>query len=335
MKKNIAIISGWFGHGEVEEYSSVADNCADFITELSLNLGESFNVYTQRGTIKEKKNIIDIEIHLNVQIPISKAKRICIYLEDISIRPQNIFLNSFNYNAVLTFDRDIAESHPSGYWILHPRTIPDIHYDFTKKRSRDFVLISTNRNLLFDKKNSLYDIRQELISFFESNHHDALDLYGAWWNLPFTKSGLISRVAFELNRKLNIGRKRKNKLKAWKGYIDSKEQALLCHDFNICIENKLGINGYVSEKIYDSFVYGSIPIYIPSSPKNSDIIPEDLYINPKDFNGFEDMFKYCKSLNSNQKYLWRMKMFEYIQSKKEQLSSKTFSGKVSKIIENI
>ncbi len=81
------------------------------------------------------------------------------------------------------------------------------------------------------------------------------------------------------------------------GFIKDKIKFLSSYKFSIAMENTEG-NGYLSEKIIDSFISGTIPIYY------GDYMAEE-YINPKSYiliRGKKDMFgkiEYIKKIDNN------------------------------------
>ena len=88
------------------------------------------------------------------------------------------------------------------------------------------------------------------------------------------------------------------------GYISNKIEFLSSYKFSIAMENSEG-DGYVSEKIIDSFLAGTIPIYY------GDYMVEE-FINPKAFiliRGEKDMIQkieylilYCHFPKTSKKY---------------------------------
>jgi len=86
------------------------------------------------------------------------------------------------------------------------------------------------------------------------------------------------------------------------GQVANKTEFLLSYKFSIAMENTEG-DGYVSEKLYDSFISGTIPIYYGD-------YTVDEYINPKSFilikneKNIKDKIEYIKEIDNNsEKYL--------------------------------
>ena len=99
-------------------------------------------------------------------------------------------------------------------------------------------------------------------------------------------------------KKIDMGGRYKNNV----GKINNKIKFLSSYKFSIAMENTEG-DGYVSEKIIDSFLSGTIPIYYGN-------YMIDEYINPKSIilvRGNKDMKKkieYIKYIDNN-KYIYK------------------------------
>ena len=86
------------------------------------------------------------------------------------------------------------------------------------------------------------------------------------------------------------------------GPVKNKIKFLSSYKFSIAMENSEG-DGYVSEKIFDSFIAGTIPIYYGD-------YTVDEYINPKSFilikneKNMKDKIEYIKDIDNNiEKYM--------------------------------
>ena len=137
-----------------------------------------------------------IEIHFNVQPVLSSSSRILFLLEHKYIRPQNFFLNPAKYEAIFGWDTDL-QIHKN---FVHTRYPHNFEISpLNKSRSKKYVMLCSNRNLLCGPKtSSLYNKRQEVISYFERRQND-FHLYGAGWELPFTKPGLMGYIKARFN----------------------------------------------------------------------------------------------------------------------------------------
>ena len=88
-----------------------------------------------------------------------------------------------------------------------------------------------------------------------------------------------------------------------KGNLDgeaAKIDFLSTRKFNLCFES-YSHPGYVTEKILHAFLAGTIPIYWGSPTIEKDFNPH-AFINAHNFNNFDDLIKYVKEVDTNDKF---------------------------------
>lgn len=78
---------------------------------------------------------------------------------------------------------------------------------------------------------------------------------------------------------------------------DSKKQFQRKSKFSLCFESTKH-NGFVTEKIMDAFIAGSIPVYYGSETV-TEIFNPKAFINCNDFNSFDDVIKRIVELDNN------------------------------------
>lgn len=140
--------------------------------------------------------------------------------------------------------------------------------------------------------NELYSERLKVISFYGNLNTEDFDLYGSNWK------GYSS----------------------WKGPVSSKWDVLKNYKFNYCYENMKNQNGYITEKILDSFIAGCVPIYWGAS-NITDYIPADCFIDRRAFSSEEELYIFLRNIdrNSYESYLEAVKC--YFASSQAQLFS--------------
>lgn len=118
-------------------------------------------------------------------------------------------------------------------------------------------------------RHELYSQRRDIIAFFESNAPRDFDLYGIGWGA--------------------LG------LKTYSGPIERKKTILQQYKFCICYENTQKLNGYITEKIFDCFVAGCLPVYWGAN-NISRYIPSDCFIDRRIFRSNEDLYQWLKNM---------------------------------------
>lgn len=157
------------------------------------------------------------------------------------------------------------------------------------------VMIAGNKSSAFPLE--LYSERQKMINFFEKKAPRDFDLYGPNWP----------------------------KYSFYKGYVTSKTACLNDYRFNICYENMRDARGYITEKLFNSFPSGTIPVYWGAS-NITDYVPKNCFIDRRDFKDEQALYSFLKNM-SKQTYLEYMdNIKKYIETAQAaQFSSENFA----------
>jgi len=87
--------------------------------------------------------------------------------------------------------------------------------------------------------------------------------------------------------------------KAHRGPIgpDEKKAVLATYRYALCFENA-AFPGYTTEKIFDAFTAGSVPIYL-GDPNIATLVPKDAFIDYRDYANAESLSTYLKNMPKN------------------------------------
>jgi hypothetical protein len=138
--------------------------------------------------------------------------------------------------------------------------------DFKVKK----LLTQISSNLNSNHSNELYSLRKKLNIYFS--------------NILSINEFVFYGVGWELNDNLNYG-----------GVIDNKILLLSDFKFTICFENMKNVDGYISEKIFDAFYAGVVPIYYGAANIDS-YIPRSAFIDYRDFSSNHELISYIRSM---------------------------------------
>ena len=141
----------------------------------------------------------------------------------------------------------------------------------------------------------LYSHRLEAINWFEKNHPGEFDLYGQGWTKIIPPRNIVHKV---INRSPIINKYFKPKHISYRGEVDDKMAVYEKYLFAICYENAKDLPGYISEKIFDCFFSGCVPIYWGAS-NISTYIPEDCFIDKRKFENYEELYNYLKQMKED------------------------------------
>jgi hypothetical protein len=125
--------------------------------------------------------------------------------------------------------------------------------------------------------------RIEVMAAFSKRN--MLDLFGRGWDKLYRLPPQLRNLVRKNIRIKNVRP------------IKDKIATLGDYKFNLCIEN-VSYPGYVTEKIIEAFVAGTVPVYW-GAPDIERIIPADTYINADKFNTNDDLIDYLESIDED------------------------------------
>ncbi len=214
--------------------------------------------------------------------------------ENEIIKPDNWNKENYrHFRKVFTWRDDIIDNKKLFKFFL-PNKLPNTFSLNVSRKSKFCCIIAGN------KKNNqpleLYSERLKAIKWFEINHPDHFDLYGKGWDLTLPSFlGPIKPLLQPFYHTIFP------RYISYKGEITSKRTILEQYQFSICYENVRDIRGYITEKIFDCFFAGCVPVYLGAS-NVTDYIPENCFIDKRKFSDYPELFEFMKRL-SDEEYL--------------------------------
>lgn len=295
--------------------------------------------YQQNKIFDENDSIINRD---DCQRPLIELKR--------KLRQSNVFLDTVDITSVdscdLAFFINVPDSSneyfketqrlnkPSYVYInelamIHPQNAdPEMHKHFKKiftyqqqlidERTTFKINYSFNfsqkldrfRPVPFEKKKlctliagykkldhplELYSQRIKTIRWFERKHSSEFDLYGQGWNNYGFLRSLITR-----------------KFPSYRGPVVEKQEVLSQYKFNICYENAKNVPGWITEKIFDAFFAGTVPVYWGWKGV-TDYIPQDCFIDRENFKNNHELYNYLSSMTSNEYERYIDNIFNFLE----------------------
>lgn len=261
--------------------------------------GESENPFKQLLKELEDKGFVAIgEKELSVLS--SEAMLLIIYFGQIDYEIMNKYKNAISVYvasepAAIDFAHSDARLRRMGIcfdyiltWndnLVDSKTFIKFNYliDFSiSKKTMKFEDRKLITNISANKKayhpDELYSDRYRVIKYFSESHPGNFDLYGIGWN--------------------------KDEFSSYRGTTASKRLTLAKYKFSLCFENQAKTKGYITEKIWDCLLCGTIPIYW-GADNIAEYVPENCFIDFRDYLDIEDL---SNTLISMQKEEWE----EYI-----------------------
>jgi hypothetical protein len=150
----------------------------------------------------------------------------------------------------------------------------------------------------------LYTERLKAVKWFEKHHPEDFDLYGFGWGKPSIK---ISHI---INPFKAVKILFSHRYKTYKGTVERKKTVLEKYKFAICYENIRDVPGYITEKIFDCFFAGCVPVYLGAN-NITDHIPGNCFIDKRNFNDYESLYEHLVAMTDAEyaKYLGNIEVF--------------------------
>lgn len=237
-----------------------------------------------------------------------------ILVEPPTVRPENYNVRNHKYFKKVFTWAEYLLSRPNYVRLPIAQNIPEFFAwkGFSEKERFALMITSHKRS---NQKNELYSERIRAIRFFEKYHPEQFDLFGFGWNSFRFKGRLFGRYLSRFSRLDSIVHKNATKyffkeFSSWKGSVDHKIETMKNYKFSICYENTTGVDGYITEKIFDCFAAGCVPVYL-GAPDISRWIPRNTFIDKRKFSTYEDLYSYMDSIGQEEydRYLANIKDF--------------------------
>jgi hypothetical protein len=239
-----------------------------------------------------------------VSIPDKKPGQLFYLLayESIAVLPRNFNRERYqHFDRVFTWADDFVDGTKvikiNYTFRLEPR-------EFLPRHERTKLVCLVSNNKLSPHKNELYSERVRAIHWFEKHQPQDFDLYGMGWDYSFGGYYIMKlqeklppfRWGWSLLRALRIDRLISRKYHTYLGPLSPKIPKLREYQFNICFENVSGVRGYITEKIFDCFLAGCVPVYL-GAPNISDHIPENCYVDQRRFRSYDELYRHLKNMS--------------------------------------
>ena len=238
-------------------------------------------------------------------------------------------LHSRYFTKIFTWNDDFVDNQKyfKFYYPNAKINSAKLHFDLNQKRKLCVVVAGNKHN---NHKLALYAERVKAIRWFERNHPEDFDLFGIGWDKRYISTRFIRRFnKYNLITKNNFFKK---KFSSYKGSIESKIDVLRLYKFSICYENLKNLSGYITEKIFDCFLAGTIPVYL-GARNIKDYVPEKTFIDKENFKTYEELYRYLNGMSVSEYSNYLIGIKDFIESKKSYPFTAEYFAKI--IIKNI
>lgn len=170
------------------------------------------------------------------------------------------------FSKIYTWNDDLVDNK-TYFKFYYPALQPMIEQipSFEEKKLCTMVV----SNFTSNKPNELYSERNKVIEYFASTGEKDFEFYGRGWDAALYPN--------------------------YRGAVADKINVQKNYRFIICYENTKNIPGYLSEKIFDCFRSGCVPIYWGASNVEK-YIPKDCFVDRRDFSSMRELHTYIKNI---------------------------------------
>lgn len=205
------------------------------------------------------------------------------------------YLKSFD--GVFTWNTDLLHL-PNTLHLFIPNQITRNKTPSFDKRPIFSCIINANKAFPNEVPHDLYKERIKVIRWYEQNAPKYFSLYGLGWQKPEPAFTFLQKLSRRLKRLASqtLGYK---PFPSYAGEIENKSSIYQKAKFAYCYENAGDLPDYISEKIFDCFLNGCVPVYWGSNTINEHI-PSNCFIDRRKFNSTEETHQFLRSITAAQ-----------------------------------
>jgi alpha(1,3/1,4) fucosyltransferase len=276
---------------------------------------------------------IEFEVYVEGQaLTERKVPKYLLALENPHINPLNASKEyCLQFNHVFTWNPFIGEL-PNSTVLMAPNELRIQAIPTFAERALFSCLINANKRFKTYELNDLYEERLKVIRWYEAYHPIDFELYGLGWDKPspaFTTAEKLLRRVNRLRSQLLAYRP----FPSFVGPIANKDTVLLNAKFSFCYENVKDLPNYITEKIFDSFMAGCVPIYWGAN-NVTNYIPQECFIDRRDFDSMETLHRFLKGIDSSKYQSYQDAIAHFLQSSQMQLfDADQYVGAIAQIID--
>ena len=152
---------------------------------------------------------------------------------------------------------------------------------------------------------SLHDERLRAVEYFSNKQK--IDIWGAGWERwdehPTEWANRLSQLMKS----------------SYKGLCINKISTISNYRFNLCYENMVE-KGYVTEKIIDCFVAGTVPLYLGATDIQQ-YIPAESFVDKRQFDSYDELQEYLNEVDEEKAVKMIMAGRDFLNTKEGQLHS--------------
>ena len=270
-------------------------------------------------------------LHMNVQARRPSEKSYLLMLEASQIYPKNGSASNWEkYRKLFTWNDELVDN--KHFIKINLPNLIHVHAeDGFEYRDRFCCMIAGNKNLLTIDTRNLYLERVKAIRWFEQHAPQDFELFGVGWHLPATKQGILGRAERRLLGMSSCVLKQRF-FPSYRGRVENKREVLMRTRFSICYENIRDLPGYITEKIFDCFFSGCVPVYWGAS-NIENYIPPDCFVDRRRFHETGAVYDFLRAISEQEFKGYQLRIADFLRSEQAYpFSAECFAETITKTI---
>lgn len=261
---------------------------------------------------ESQEEALAFELHQDVQHGTRSAINYLLMFETEFVKIENgDAVERSRYKKIFTWNDDLIDGDRF-IKINFPNPIHIHPVDGFSSRDRFCCLISGNRTLDVQDDRILYPERVRAIRWFEAHAPHDFDLYGVDWDMPVVHGGLAGKLERRFWRMLDRFMTLRP-FPSYRGRLAQKRDVLTRTRFAICYENVRDLPGYITEKIFDCFFSGCVPVYWGADNITTHI-PADCFVDRRRFRDTEEVYHFLKAMTEQEFIGYQQRIAAFLQS---------------------
>lgn len=235
-----------------------------------------------------------------------QKKLVLVLWEGPVVQPINWRLENHQlFDKIFTWDDDYVDNKKY-FKLYYPQPeLPFRAFEVPFSQKKLCTMITANK--FYNQLGEIYSERVRAIKFFESKFPGDFDLYGIKWDKPVRR--LHKWFPFLAPH-----------YESYRGPVAEKGPVFSRYKFAVCYENTEGLRGYVTEKIFDCFRGGCIPIYL-GAENIEDFVPTDTFIDKRKFASYDELLSFLQAITEKEYNQYMNNIGDYLKSDKFKLFS--------------
>ena len=258
---------------------------------------------------------VEFEFHINAQRRPPEGKAYAYLYENPLIRPLNRDKSVLaNYARWFGWDEALADD-TRFVRVPYPNAFPSWPLAGPEQRPLFCVLVASNKALAMHDERDQYKERVRIIDWYEQNAPEDFHLYGKGWEVSASRPGRFGRLLGKAAKFIARFRSARSPYATWHGMVDDKIALLGRSRFCLAHENCRDLPGYVTEKLFDCFRAGCVPVYV--GPKEiGDLVPAGCFIDGRNYADPKDLDAFLRSIDDDRYRDYQDEARMYFQSGK-------------------